>query len=365
MHELQSKHLGQFLFALESGKEVAMREASWYFQMRDGAVRCVLCAHACHIAPGERGLCNVRENRKGILWSLVYGRPVARHVDPIEKKPLYHFYPGSLSYSYGTVGCNFRCSFCQNADLAQPKKVLGTRRVQDISAEGIVLEAMQTDCSSIAATYTEPTVFMEYAWDVAHLGQKSKLAQVIVSNGFMTPRVLEGLTPILDAANVDLKSFRDGFYVQQCCARLKPVLQSLRLLKKAGIWLEVSTLIIPGLNDSLAELRDMSDFIVSLGAETPWHLLAFQPGHRMSNQQATPLQTLQTAREIGLQAGLRYVYLGNVPQTEYRHTLCHQCGSKLLDRSSFLAEAVNLDQGCCVHCGQALPGMGMDLHHLQ
>ncbi len=264
----------------ERQKENGMREAAWYFRYENDMVRCFLCAHTCNIASGERGRCTVRENRNGILWSLVYGRPVARHVDFIEKKPLYHVFPGSLSFSYGTAGCNFQCTFCQNADIAHPKNIFRTIEVQDVSPKEIVSEAIECECASIAATYTEPTVFMEYAMDVAHLGRQGQMAQIFVTNGFMTPKALRSVIPVLDAANVDLKSFRNDFYVQQCAARLQPVLKTLRSLKKAGVWLEVTTLVIPGLNDSKKELKEMADFIVSLGRETPWHLLASRPRGR-------------------------------------------------------------------------------------
>ncbi|MGM0759990.1 MAG: AmmeMemoRadiSam system radical SAM enzyme [Thermodesulfobacteriota bacterium] len=339
-----------------------MRAALWYFQHDNDMVRCFLCAHTCDIPPRKRGKCNVRENRNGILWSLVYGQPVARHVDFIEKKPLYHVYPGSLSYSYGTAGCNFHCPFCLNADIAHPRKILGSTSVQDVPAQDIVSEALVQECSSIAATYTEPTVFMEYALDVARLGSERKLAQVFVTNGFMTPKSLRDLIPVLDAANVDLKSFRDDFYIQQCEARLKPVLQTLRSLKKAGVWLEVTTLVIPGLNDSWAELRELADFIAfSLGPETPWHLSAFHPSYKMKDRPRTPIDTLYKAREIGVAAGLHYVYLGNVVEAEYRHTYCHQCGRTLIDRSQMVGEPVGLHNGGCSECGHKLPGLGMQV----
>lgn len=303
----------------------------------------------------------VRENRNGKLWSLVYGRPVARHVDPVEKKPFYHVYPGSLSYSYGTAGCNFHCSFCQNAAIAHPRKLLGAIEVKDVTAQEIVSEALQTGCSTIAATYTEPTVYLEYALDVARQGRQAGLGQVFVTNGFVTPRALQDAVPVLDAANVDLKSFRDEFYVQQCAGRLKPVLQTLRSLKRHGVWLEVTTLVIPGLNDDPGELREMAEFIASLGRDIPWHLSAFHPSYRMTDRPPTPVRTLHRARETGMAAGLRYVYLGNVPEAETRHTMCHQCGSKLIDRSSLVAEPVNLVNGVCSHCRQPLPGVGMSL----
>lgn len=338
-----------------------MREASWYFQHENDMVRCFLCAHTCNIAPGERGRCMVRENRNGKLWSLVYGRPIARHVDFIEKKPLYHVLPGSLCYSYGTAGCNFHCTFCQNADIAHPQEILRAIDVREVSPKDIVSEALERGCTSIAATYTEPTVFMEYALDVARLGRENQLTQVFVTNGFMTPKSLKDLAPVLDAANVDLKSFRDDFYIQQCEARLKPVLQTLRSLKKAGVWLELTTLVIPGLNDSRDELKEMADFIASsLGPETPWHLSAFHPSYRMTDRPPTPIKTLNAAREIGISAGLHYVYVGNVLQSEFRHTYCHQCGKKLIDRSQMVGEAVGLDEGECAHCGQSLPGLGME-----
>jgi pyruvate formate lyase activating enzyme len=202
---------------------------------------------------------------------------------------------------------------------------------------------------------------MEYALDVARLGRESQLAQVFVTNGFMTPKSLKDAVPVLDAANVDLKSFRNDFYVQQCAARLRPVLQTLRVLKKAGVWLELTTLLIPGLNDSGDELKEMADFIVSsLGPETPWHLSAFHPSYRMTDRPPTPMKSLTRAREIGISAGLHYVYLGNVMQAEFRHTYCHQCGTKLIDRSQMVGEPVGLDAGECAHCGQSLPGLGME-----
>ncbi len=337
-----------------------MQKALWYFQHGNDMVRCFLCAHTCNIAPGERGKCSVRENRKGVLWSLVYGRPVSRHVDIIEKKPLFHVYPGSLSYSYGTAGCNFRCAFCQNADIAHPQAIGRAIDVTDVPAKDIVSEAIERGCTSIAATYTEPTVFMEYALDVARMGRANRLAQVFVTNGFMTPKSLKDAAPYLDAANVDLKSFRDEFYVQQCAARLKPVLHTLCSLKKSGVWLEVTTLVIPGLNDSRDELKELADFIVSsLGPETPWHLSAFHPSYQMTDRPPTPLETLNQAREIGIAAGLNYVYLGNVLHSEYKHTYCQQCKKKLIDRSQMVGELVGLDDGVCASCGQPLPGLGM------
>jgi pyruvate formate lyase activating enzyme len=265
-----------------------------------------------------------------------------------------------LSYSYGTAGCNFHCTFCHNADIAHPSKILRATEVQDVPPKEIVSESLEHECLSIAATYTEPTVFMEYVLDVARLGRQNRLIQTLVTNGFMTPRALKSLMPFLDAVNVDLKSLREDFYIQQCAARLHPVLQSLRSLKKAGVWLEVTTLIIPGVNDSQDELKETAEFIASLGRETPWHLTAFHPSYLLSNWPATPMETLYQAREIGILSGLHYVYLGNVFQAEFKHTYCHQCGNKLIDRSSLTSVPVGLHHGKCAHCGQALPGLGMN-----
>lgn len=337
-----------------------MREASWYFPCTDDLVQCNLCAHNCSIAPWERGKCSVRENRNGALWSLIYGRPVVMRLDLVENMPLYHVYPGSLSYTYGTAGCNLQCTFCQNADIVHPEEDSRAMQGKEATPEQIVSEAIQTECSIISAMYTEPTVFMEYALDVAYLGRKYGLTQAFVTNGFIAPQAIQSVLPILEAVNVHLNSFRDDFYVKYCAAGLKPVLKSLRTLKKAGIWLEVSTLIIPDLNDASGELKELAGFIVSLGAETPWHINAFYPYYRMYKKRKTPIKTLYKARKIGLEAGLRHVYLSNTSLAECRHTYCHQCGSKLIDRSDLVAVPVHMNNGACAQCAQPLSGIGLD-----
>lgn len=336
-----------------------MREAAWYVQGENGMLRCFLCAHTCEIAPGQRGLCMVRENRNGLLWSLVCERPVARHVDFIEKSSLFHVYPGSVSYSFGTAGCNFRCTFCHNADIAHPNNILRATEVQGVPPKAIISESLEHECFSIAATYTEPTVFMEYVLDVARLVRQNRLIQILLTNGFMTPRALESVIPFLDAANVHLHSFRESFYTQQCAARLHPVLRTLRSMKRAGVWVEVSTMIIHGVNDSGDELKEIADFIACLGRETPWHLTPFRPRYLLSNRPPTPMGTMHRARELGIRSGLHYVYLEDVPRAEYKHTYCHQCGKKLIDRSSLTSVPVGLRQGSCNHCSQALPGLGI------
>lgn len=248
-----------------------MKEAMLYKKV-DGKVKCSLCAHRCTIAEGKRGVCMVRENRKGKLYSLVYGKAIAAHVDPIEKKPLFHFLPGSLSFSIATIGCNFRCEHCQNWDISQKSKngdeIIGT----EINPEQIVQNALNNNCTSISYTYTEPTIFFEYAYDTGKLADEKGLKNNFVTNGFMTEEAIKKISPYLDAANVDLKSFSDSFYKKICGARLEPVLQSLKNMKKKGIWIEVTTLLIPTLNDSDDELRQIAEFIKNAAASSGLYL---------------------------------------------------------------------------------------------
>lgn len=336
-----------------------MIEARFYEKEKDQEVRCFLCSHHCLIKEGQRGICWVRENQGGVLYSLVYGKPIAHHVDPIEKKPLFHFLPGSRSFSLATAGCNFRCLFCQNADISQPRDQK-TIRGEEVSPEEIVAAALSSGCQSISYTYTEPTIFFEYAQDIALLAEARGLKNVFVSNGYMTSQALEAIQPHLQAANVDLKAFREKFYKTQCGAKLAPVLDSLRLMKKLGIWVEVTTLIIPTLNDSPDELKELARFLAQeLGPETPWHISRFHPTYRLTDLSITPVKTLQQAWEAGKEAGLRYVYTGNVPGDQREKTYCYQCGHLLLDRYGFSILKNNLDQGACPKCRTPLDGLGL------
>jgi pyruvate formate lyase activating enzyme len=336
-----------------------MKEALFYRKAKDQKVDCYLCSHHCHIKPGKHGICGVRENRSGTLWSLVYGRVIAEHIDPIEKKPLYHFHPGSRSYSIATVGCNFRCLFCQNADISQSPRDYGQIFGNEVPAEKIVLQAQKTQCASISYTYTEPTIFMEYALEVAGMANAVGIRNVFVSNGYMTQEALETVAPYLHAANVDLKAFTERFYAKECGAHLQPVLDALTKMKQLGVWLEVTTLLIPGLNDDPQELTELAHFLVSLGADTPWHISRFHPTYRMMDRPITPLKTLQMAREIGLKAGLHYVYTGNVPGDEGENTACHQCGARLIERFGFAIKRVALIDGKCSKCGTTPAGVAM------
>lgn len=337
-----------------------MHEALFYTSEEEQAVRCHLCAHRCLIKPDRTGICGVRRNHDGRLHSLVYGKLIATNVDPIEKKPLFHFHPGSLSYSIATVGCNFRCLFCQNADISQAPRDQGVIFGRDFSPHAVVQDALKTRCASISYTYTEPTIFMEFAMDVGIEARNAGLKNVFVSNGYMTPEALQkAAETFLDAANVDLKAFRDRFYKEQCGARLEPVLETLRGMKRLGIWLEVTTLLIPGLNDDPKELKELAEFLVSLGPETPWHVSRFHPTYRLTDRPPTPVATLRRAREIGLQAGLHYVYTGNVPGDEGENTYCPQCGALVLKRYGFSTRPQGILKGACSACGARIHGVNL------
>lgn len=335
-----------------------MHEARFWEQAPDGKVRCALCRFRCLIAAGQRGVCGVRENRNGTLYTLVYGRSVAENADPIEKKPLFHFYPGSLSYSVATVGCNFRCLHCQNASISQWSQDRGAVAGRELPPAEIVRRAMETGCRTIAYTYTEPTVFFEYAYDTAVLAREAGLDSVFVSNGYTTPEALQAIAPYLGAANVDLKGFSEKFYREVAGATLQGVLDTLREYKRLGIWLEVTTLLIPGHNDGEADLKGIARFIAGeLGPEVPWHVTAFYPTYRMLDRPPTPVATLRRARRIGLDAGLRYVYEGNVPGEGGENTFCPACGKVVIERYGFRLGAVNVKDGACGFCGAALDGV--------
>ncbi len=335
------------------------REAMLYERLDGEHVICNLCAHRCRIAEGRRGVCQVRENREGILYTLVYGRAIAQHVDPVEKKPLYHVFPGSTAYSIATPGCNFCCAWCQNADISQMPRTSNVIAGRETKPKEIVAAAQRAGCRSVAYTYTEPTIFFEYAYDTSLLAKEAGLANILVTNGYMTDAMLEKAASVIDAANVDLKGFRDDFYREYVGARLQPVLDSLTMMRDVGIWIEVTTLIIPGLNDSAGELREAAQFIAQeLGPDTPWHLSRFFPAFEMRNIGPTPVATLRQAEQIGREVGLRHIYVGNVAGEN--NTRCHACGALLIRRSGYTRPENRVDaQGCCPDCGEPLAGLGM------
>ena len=340
-----------------------MKEALLYQKLDGQKVRCQLCAHHCLIDSGQKGLCQVRENRGGTLYSLVYGRTISQNVDPIEKKPLNHFYPGSRAFSIATPGCNFRCDWCQNWEISQMPREQHFIAGHELTPAAVVAAAKKTACRSIAYTYTEPTIFFEYGYDTARLARDAGIANVYVSNGYMSAEMLELFHPWLDAANIDLKVFRDETYRKHVGARLQPVLDSLKRIHDYGIWLEVTTLVIPGVNDDPAELQAIADFISrELGPDTPWHVSRFYPQYKMRTIPPTPPATLQQAEEIGRAAGLNHVYPGNLAARA--DTCCPACGRVVIERNGFVVSNNRVNsQGCCPDCGATIAGVGLGAVH--
>ena len=336
-----------------------MTEAMLYKRMARNKVYCHLCNQRCKIHEGEKGICGVRENRGGRLFSLIYGKIAAEHIDPIEKKPLFHFLPGASAFSIGTMGCNFRCEHCQNFDISQyPHEGIGEIIGKNRTPEQIVAAAKAAGCETIAYTYTEPTIFYEFAFDTSILAHKEGIKNIFVSNGYMSTEAARQIAPYLDAINIDLKAFTNNFYREVCGAHLKPVLQTIQLMKDLGVWVEVTTLIIPDLNDGDQELRDIARFMKSIGIDIPWHVTQFYPAYKMRDRPPTPEATLRRAREIGMEEGLRYVYEGNVISEEGEKTFCYACGAVVIERSvSFIRN--RLIDGTCPKCGTTINGVGM------
>jgi len=315
----------------------------------DKAVQCKLCPWRCKIAPGKRGICQVRENRDGKLYSLNYHAVCAANIDPIEKKPLFHFQVGSLSYSVACIGCNFQCQFCQNWQISQMPRDSGQLLGASITPQRMVAEAIKSNCKSIAYTYTEPTVYFELAYETAKLAHEKGLKNVFVSNGYITTEALQTIKPYLDGMNVDLKSFRDEFYRTVCKGRLQPVLDSLKWLVRNGVWVEVTTLVVPGNNDSEDELKDIAEFIAAeLGKFVPWHVSRYHPAYQFDSAAPTPLSTVERALKIGREAGLRYCYGGNVGGHRSENTYCYACGKLLISRRGFLVDdnQITADNRC-------------------
>ncbi len=337
-----------------------MKEARLWKPLDDGKVQCRLCNHFCIVEPDHWGKCGVRENRGGKLVTLVYDRVAAANLDPVEKKPLYHFHPGTRTFSFGTPGCNMSCSFCQNADLSQDPKENRKVRGQAASPEQLVQAALAQKAHSISYTYSEPTVFFELMLDTARLAREKGLKNIMVSNGFQSPQCLDELGPYIDAANIDLKAFSEDFYSQRCEARLEPVLKNLKRIKELGWWLEVTTLLIPGLNDSDGELTGIAGFIArELDRDTPWHVSRFHPQYRLTDRGSTPVATLEKAVRIGREQGLRYAYIGNVPGHADDDTRCHSCSAPLILRRGFSVAKNSVRDGKCGECGAAIPGVGL------
>jgi pyruvate formate lyase activating enzyme len=361
MGKNKTNHTDQNSQAEIDRRRADVHEALLYETLPDEKVQCHLCAHHCNIAEGRVGVCFVRENIGGKLFTSTYGNVISRHVDPVEKKPLYHFYPGSRAYSIATPGCNFRCPWCQNWEISQLPRLGAKLREERIPVEEIVSAAISTGCRSIAYTYTEPTIFFEYAFDIAQKAKDVGLSNIFVTNGYMSQEMLSMIHPYLDAANVDLKAFRDKTYRRFIGARLQPILDNLKTMKALGIWLEVTTLVVPDLNDDESELRDAARFMAQeLGPDTPWHISRFFPNYQMEDRPITPEKTLRRALQIGLEEGLHYIYLGNIGMNEGNITKCPNCHQDLIRRSQFgvIANFIG-EKNLCPKCGHEIKGTGL------
>ena len=336
-----------------------MEKATFYKNLSNSIIECHACNHFCKISKSKTGVCGVRQNIDNDLYLLVFNKVVSANIDPIEKKPLYHFYPGSRSYSIATPGCNFRCDWCQNWQISQMPKIMGLPHGQRMMPEEVVEQALASGCLSISYTYTEPTIFFEYSFDTAKIAKTHELKNIYVTNGFMTAEMLDMFHTFLDAANVDIKAFRDATYRKYIGGRLEPVLESCRKIKSLGIWLEITTLIVPGINDDIMELENIAKFICQdLGPETPWHISRFYPQYKLTNTTATDEKILNQTKDMAERIGLKYVYIGNVYGNE--NTKCKTCGQELIIRSPFFARIIGLDkEGKCKQCGSPMDGRGL------
>lgn len=338
------------------GGELPAVEASWYRKLDEGRVECQLCPQACTVADAERGTCGARENRGGTYFTLVHSLACSVHVDPIEKKPFNHVMPGELALSYATAGCNVECKFCQNWEISQfrPEQV----RSVYLPPEALVEAAKRSGARLTAATYSEPVIFWEYVRDASRAAKRAGLAPTVVSNGYIQERPLKEVLPLLSAVKVDLKSFREEFYRDQIRGKLKPVLEALETIRGAGVWLEIVVLLIPTLNDSEAEARDLSRWVkANLGADVPVHFTRFHPTYRLTDLPPTPVATLERAWNAARAEGLNYVYLGNVPTHPGENTVCPGCGQVLIRRLGFTVLENRLAAGACPSCERVIPGV--------
>ena len=356
-----------------SGIIEVMKKATLYEKLKNKRVKCLACAHYCQIMPGRTGICGVRLNKDGELYLLVYGKAAAVNVDPIEKKPLFHFLPGTEIFSIGTVGCNFGCDFCQNWDLSQSSKIVQQKIKdpkekilklgklveygQDLPPEKIVKYCLERKIPSLAYTYNEPVIFFEYIYDTAKLAHAQGIKNVFVSNGYESQEAMQEIHPYLDAINIDLKSFSERFYQKTCKAHLEPVLKNIKRAYEMKIWLEVTTLVVPGENDSNKELESIAKFIAGVSKGIPWHVTAFHPEYKMNDKPATPAESLQKAYKIGKKAGLKYIYTGNVFDLEHQSTYCPKCGQLLIGRDWHTITESNIVNSKCPKCGMKIEGV--------
>lgn len=333
-----------------------MKEADYYNKLKDKKVQCILCPHFCLIENNKAGKCRIRKNIDGTLYALTYNKPVVISIDPIEKKPLYHFLPGTKSFSIGMNGCNFSCENCQNWELSQSG--LGVYHSEEIESKEVVGRAMTAGCSSISYTYSEPSVSWEYVYDIAKIARKNKIKNVTVTNGFINPIPLKKLCKIIDGSNIDLKSIDDKFYEKVCKGRINPVLEAIKIMHKNKVWIELTNLIIPGLNDDEREIKRLCQWIVdNVGRDVPLHFSAFFPQYKMSNLRTTELEILRKAKKIAEKEGIKFVYLGNLHNGEGENTYCPECKSLLIERDRFKIIANRIKKGRCYKCKAIIPGV--------
>ncbi len=343
-------------YGLSGQENLSKVEARYYKKLADREIECLLCPRYCKLGDRERGYCGVRENNDGIYYTLVYGKACAIHIDPIEKKPLFHYLPGSQALSIATAGCNVNCKFCQNWEISQvrPEQV----RHYDFPPEMVVEYSRQQSCPIIAYTYTEPVVFYEYMYDTSLSARKANLKSVVITGGHINPEPLEELTKVVDGIKIDLKSFSENFYHNYVRGELKPVLEAIKIVHRSKAWLEIVYLVIPTLNDSPSEIRSLSRWMMKeVGPDVPIHFSRFHPMYLIKNLPPTPVSTLEKARKIAFEEGLHYVYIGNVPGHEGESTFCPKCQNKVVERYGFQVKKINLKRGNCNRCGNPIPGI--------
>ncbi len=345
-----------YLYKKSADKEIQSVKSTEDNKEQANRIKCQNCAHYCIIENGKRGICGVKENQDGKLYALNYGKVAALNIDPIEKKPFFHFLPGSHSLSLATVGCNFKCKNCQNWDISQMPQLTGKIEGQDFTPEKIIEMALKNHLSSISYTYTEPTIFSEYALDIMKLAKKEGIKNCWVSNGFWSKELFNLISPYLDAVNIDLKSSEDEFYPKYCGGKLQPILDTLKRLRDKKIWIEVTTLVIPTLNDKEKNFQNIANFIKKeLGSEVPWHISQFSGtiSWQLQDLPDTPIETLQTAYKIGKKSGLKYIYTRNIPGTPSENTFCPKCGALMVDRTGYIVQRHDKN-GKCAKCDEDL-----------
>jgi pyruvate formate lyase activating enzyme len=330
-------------------------------KLDDGRIECDACSHHCKLLEGEYGICGVRKVENKELYLLTYGLAAAINVDPIEKKPMFHFLPGSRVFSFGTVGCNFSCKFCQNADISQyPKDHQHEIFGRPLSPQAAINLALEYKCKSIAYTYNEPAVFFEYTYDTAKLAHEAGLKNIYVTSGYETHKAIDAIAPYLDGMNIDIKGYDKSFYRDICGASLKPVLDTIEYAHKKGIWIETTTLLIPGYNDSDEEIRAIAEFQASLDTSIPWHISGFHPMYKMQDVTRTQPSTLRHAYEIGKKAGLKYVYVGNIDDETRESSYCPSCYKLIIDRYGYIGQYVSnhlINKNSCPYCGMSIEGV--------